>query len=231
MRVALVIAALLTPATAQARGIDCKKAATALEKTICGDKEMLEADEAIAGLYARALTAWNGAIAAYVRRDQATWLSGFRRIGSKDADDIVCEIADKPCIRDELRRRVADLESGTYANSGVYIAADGRKLLLSPRAGNGYHLRVFDPKRLPNHVTTLDQSDAAMWDGPNAMVAKMGDANSLPLPAGDGCTLRMTPAALAMTVVQKGKCGGRNYAGSYARKLDQTLGDYEVSLD
>lgn len=228
MRVALILAALLLPAAAQARGIDCKKAATALEKTICADKEMLEADEQIAGLYARHLTAWNGAIAAYVRRDQATWLARFRQIGK---DEMSCELTDKPCIRDEMRRRVADLDSGTYANSGVYIAADGRKLLLSPKAGNAYGLRVFDPKRLPDHVRTPDEDGAAMWDGPNAMVAKMGDSNGLPLPAGDGCTLRMTPAALAMTVVQKGKCAGRNYAGSYARKLDQTLAEYEFSID
>lgn len=222
---------VMAPA-AQARGIDCAKAAARLERTICADPEMLDYDARIAAAYANALTLWKGAIAAYVRRDQAAWLQSFRAIGVDDNGG--CTLDDKACIRQEMRSRVDDIESGTYAHSGVYLAADGRKLLLSPRRANGYALRIF---KLPDaNVASLDEPSPAMWDGPDFMVAKMGDANGLrqPNPQGgpdrDGCTLRLAPSPLSIRVWQKGACGGRDYSGSYRRDLAQTLADYEFEL-
>jgi len=226
--IALVV---LTPA-AQARGIDCAKAASRLDKIICADPEMLEYDGRIAAAYASALSLWKGAIAPYVRKDQQAWLRSFRAIGVDD--DGGCTLDDKACIRQELRSRVDDIESGSYRHSGVYLAADGRKLLLSPRRANGYALRVF---KLPDaNVMSLDDERAALWEGPDFMVARMGDANGLPLPKPqggpdpDGCTLRLAPAALSIRVWQKGACGGRNYAGDFRRDLTQTLADYQVEL-
>lgn len=222
---------------AQARGIDCTKASTKLEKAICADPQLLERDGELAGLYAQALTEFKGAIAAYVRKDQAEWLARFRQIGVPGEDAAWCEIADKPCIREELQRRIQTFYSGTYRNSGVYLAADGRKLLLWPGTGNGYSLRVFDPRYLPDaHIATLQQDRAALWDGPDFMVARMGDGSGLDLPplekgVPDGCELRMAPAALSIRVWQKGHCGGRDYAGSYRRDLTQTLAAYELGID
>ncbi|MEJ5976941.1 hypothetical protein WG901_09870 [Novosphingobium sp. PS1R-30] len=216
-------AALLAPA-AQARGIDCSKATTRLDKIICADPQMREYDGRIATAYASALTVWNGAIAAYVRRDQAAWLSAFRAIGVDDNGG--CTLDDRDCIRAEMLHRTEDVESGTYVHSGVYLAADGRKLLLTPRRANGYALRVF---KLPDrNVTSLDEERAALWDGPNAMVAKMGDANGAPLPK--ACTLRLVPTPLAIAVTQTGACDGHSYAGSYRRDLKQTLADYQLEL-
>jgi hypothetical protein len=167
-----------------------------------------------------------------VRRDQAAWLQSFRAIGVDDNGG--CTLDDKACIRQEMRSRVDDVESGTYAHSGVYLAADGRKLLLSPRRANGYALRIF---KLPDaNVASLDEASAAMWDGPDFMVAKMGDANGLPLPNPqggpdpDGCTLRLAPSPLSIRLWQKGACGGHDYSGSYRRDLAQTLADYEFEL-
>ncbi|MCW1429444.1 hypothetical protein [Novosphingobium sp. JCM 18896] len=218
----------LAPA-AEARGIDCGKATTRLDKIICADPQMREYDGRIAAAYAAALTAWNGAIAAYVRRDQAAWLSAFRAIGvddnggcTLDADPTVL----RDCIREEMLHRTEDVESGSYVHSGVYLAADGRKLLLTPRRANGYALRVF---KLPDrNVASLDEDRAALWDGPNAMVVKMGDANGAPLPK--ACTLRLVPTPLAITVTQTGACDGHSYAGSYRRDLTQTLADYQFEL-
>src|SRR5690242_2283468 len=103
------IAWLLTPLAllamapaAQARGIDCAKAATKHEKAICADPVLLEYDGRIAAAYASALTAWKGAIAAYVRRDQAAWLQQFRAMGTADGDG-QCTLDDKACLRDEMR--------------------------------------------------------------------------------------------------------------------------------
>lgn len=217
---------------AEARGIDCSKATSRLDKIVCADPEMLEYDGRIAAAYANALTLWKGAIAPYVRKDQQAWLQAFRAIGGDDNGG--CTLDDKACIRQEMRARVDDIESGSYQHSGVYLAADGRKLLLFPRRANGYALRVF---KLPDaNVMSLDEDRAALWDGPDFMVARMGDANGLPLPnpqSGpdpDGCTLRLAPSPLSIRVWQTGYCGGRNYAGDYRRDLVQTLADYQFEL-
>ena len=233
--IAAVLAAWGLPL--EARGIDCAKASTRLEKTICSDPKLLEADGELASLYAAALGEFKGAIAAYVRLDQATWLARFRQIGVPGEDAAWCEIADRACILDEMKRRHQTFYSGTYRNSGVYLGPGGSKLLLFPEHGNGYALRVYDPAHLPDaHVATLGEDRAAMWDGPDFMVAKMGDGNGLDLPplvkdVPDGCELRLLPQALSIRVWQKGHCGGRDYAGTYRRDLTQTLADYETSID
>lgn len=221
---------------ADARGIDCGKAATQLDRIICADAAMREYDMRIAAAYANALTVWKGAIATYVRRDQTAWLQSFRATGTAD-DGGGCTLEDKACIREEMHSRAEDVESGSYVHSGVYLAPDGRKLLLSPRHANGYALRVFKPSGLPDGiVASLDEERAALWDGPDFMVAKMGDANGLPLPNPlngpdpDGCTLRLAPSPLSMRVWQMGYCGGRDYAGAYRRNLTQTLADYQFEL-
>jgi uncharacterized protein YecT (DUF1311 family) len=225
----------LAPA-AQARGIDCLKAATPLEKAICADPVMLDYDARIAAAYATALTVWKGAIAAYVRKDQAAWLGALRAIGTDD-DNGGCTLDDRPCLRAEMLARVETLESGTYVHGGVYLAPDGRKLLLIPRRANGYALRVFRPSALPDeNIASLDEPRAALWDGPDFLVAQMGDGNGLPLPNPlggpdpDGCTLRIAPAPLSMRVWQTGSCGGKDYAGTYRRDLAQTLADYAFEL-
>jgi uncharacterized protein YecT (DUF1311 family) len=234
--IAAAIGLLVMAPAAQARGIDCTKATARLDKIVCADPVMLDYDTRIAAAYANALTVWNGAIAAYVRRDQAAWLQSFRSIGTAD-DNGACTLDDSACIREELLRRVDDIESGTYVHGGVYLAPDGRKLLLRPRHANGYALRVFNPSSLPDvNIASLEEERAALWDGPDFMVAKMGDGNGLPLarpqggPDPDGCTLRLAPSALSIRVWQQGQCGGRDYAGTYRRDLDQTLADYEFEL-
>lgn len=226
------LAALLAAQGAQARGIDCAKTGTRLEATICADPEMRDYDNRIAAAYARGLAIWDGAIADYVRRDQQEWLTGFRSIERLEAAvEGDCVITDLACIRGEMRRRVDVLESGAYVHSGVYRAANGMKLLLQTGRANGYGVRVYDPKALPKgNIVTLDTDRAALWDGPEAMVSIMGDSNGLPLAASDGCTLRLSPEPLAIHVVQKGACGGRNYEGAYGRLLDDTLRSYELEL-
>lgn len=63
----------VVPGLAQAAGIDCAKAKTAVEKTICADPKLREADAAVAEAFAEALAASPDAAA--VRADQRAWLS------------------------------------------------------------------------------------------------------------------------------------------------------------
>lgn len=237
MTAAALCGTLFLAPAAQARGIDCAKAASRLEKMTCADPVMLEYDARIAAAYARALAQWKGAIVPYVRCDQAAWLQRFRAAETVGEAEGGCAIDDRDCIREDMRARVDAIESGAYVHGGIYLAPDGRKLILTPRTANGYALRVFRPSGLPEyHVTSLDEDRAALWDGPDFMVAKMGDGNGLPLPNPldgpdpDGCTLRLAPAALSIQVWQMGACGGRDYAGTYKRDLAQTLADYELEL-
>jgi len=216
---------------AQARGIDCAKAVAKLDRAICADPVALDYDSRMAAAYARALASWNGAIARYVRLDQQEWLTSFRTIELETAFDSDCVVTDRACIREELRRRVEDVESGAYVHSGVYRTATGMKLLLHPGLANGYHVRVYDPARASKvNIATVDSDRAALWDGPQFMVSTMGEANGVPFAPEDGCTLRLLPEALSIRVFQKGECGGHMFEGTYNRLLDETLRSYELEL-
>lgn len=222
--------------TEQDRGINCARAATKLEKLTCADPKLMEYDSRIGGAYARALGEWNGAIAAYVRADQKQWRKEFLTIEKPDGEiEPPCEIADTACIRDFLKVRTDDIESGAYRHSGVYLGPGGKKMLVYPGLANRFRLKLFDPADTDHVIQTLndDTDTAAMWDGPVTMIAKMGDASGLPFAAsgkGGDCRLRLATAPLAMTVTQTGKCGGVSYAGSYRRDLTQTTLDYELDL-
>lgn len=223
---------LAVGAPARASAIDCSRAASQLERQVCGDPEMREYDRRIAAAYGRALAIWDGAIGIYVRRDQQQWLTGFQAIERLDgAIETQCVLSDRDCVRDELRRRVDEVESGAYVHSGIYRAANGMKLLLYPGLANGYRIRIYDPARSAKvNIVTLVQDSAALWDGPNGMVSRMGDADGLPLPDGDGCSLRLQPEPLAIRVVQAGGCQGQGFGGVYGRQLDETLRSYDLEL-
>lgn len=230
----LVLGTLLLAAAspASARPIDCSKAMGRLESAICADPVMLDYDRRIAVAYDRALAIWDGAIASYVRRDQQQWLTGFRTIERLEAAvETECVLTDRDCVRAELRRRVDDIESGAYVHSGVYRAPSGLKLLLHPGHAHGYTVRIYDPARTARvNISTADTERAALWEEPQAMVSAMGDANGLPLPVGDGCSLRLLPEPLAIRVVQAGACQGHDFGGAYSRLPDEILQSYELEL-
>lgn len=231
---AVILATLLglLATGAEAGGLDCARVATKLERAICDDPTMRDYDARIAAAYARALGMWDGAIAAYVKNDQQQWLTSFQAIERLDAaTETDCVLSDTACLRDTMRRRVDDIESGAYVHSGVYRSPGGMKLLLHPGRANGFRVRLYDPARTADvNLVTLEGDRSALWDGPQAMVATMGDANGLPLGKDDGCTLRLVPEALSIRVVQTGACQGHGFEGTYARLLDETLRSYDLEL-
>lgn len=230
MLLAGLMAAFLTEG-ARAQEIECSPASTRLDRAICADELALDYQRRMAAAHAGALAVWSGAIGHYARLDQQEWITGFRTMELETAFDSDCVLSDPVCIREELRRRVDDLESRAYIYSGVYRAAGGMKLLLHPARANGYRVRIYDPARASQvNIVTRDGERTALWDGPHVMVSLMGDANGLPLPEEDGCTLRMQPEALAMRVSQKGACGGHSFEGTYDRLLGETLRGYELEL-
>ena len=217
---------------ASAQAIDCVKVANRLDRVICADTEMRDFQGRIAAAFGKASTVWNGAIASYVRLEQQEWLLSFRTIETMEAAiDDDCLLSDRGCISELMHRRVDHMESSAYIHSGVYRAANGMKLLLHPGAATSYRVRVFDPARLAAaDLLTLEAQQSATWDGPLAMVSTMGDANGLPLPAGDGCVLRLTPQPMSIDISQTGACKGVRYEGSYSRLLGETLRKYDLEL-
>ena len=107
----LLMLVALAPGPARAGGIDCAKAKTAVEKTICADPRLLAADAAVAEAFAAAVAA--SPDPASVRAGQRDWLA------SRNA------CSDAACLGQRLAERRAAL---TAAN------ADGAKALWDQRA-------------------------------------------------------------------------------------------------
>lgn len=107
----LLMLVALAPGPARAGGIDCAKAKTAVEKTICADPRLLAADAAVAEAFAAAVAASPDPSA--VRAGQRDWLA------------IRNACPDAACLGQRLAERRAAL---TAAN------VDGTKALWDQRA-------------------------------------------------------------------------------------------------
>jgi uncharacterized protein YecT (DUF1311 family) len=109
----LAVSAVLTLSfTAMAApSFDCRRAASNVEKEICGIAEFGDLDRDIAATYAQALAALNPADADALRAEQRAWL--------KDRDDCGDLIHGDPpiwadvyvCLRDQLTARAARLNA------------------------------------------------------------------------------------------------------------------------
>ncbi|CAN5745384.1 hypothetical protein BH11PSE3_BH11PSE3_42980 [soil metagenome] len=77
---AIVLAAGLPgAATAQKPGADCGKASSAIERTVCGNAELVTADRAMAAAYAALVGKLRGAARDHLTADQARWLVNRER--------------------------------------------------------------------------------------------------------------------------------------------------------
>ncbi len=89
---------------AAAAGIDCAKAATATERTICGDSELRTLDGSVASDFADALAATGGGTRRALLAQQRRWL------GQRDHG---CRGDDAACLRTTYRARLDALEALT----------------------------------------------------------------------------------------------------------------------
>lgn len=95
---------MLAAKPAVAAGIDCAKAATATERTICRDDELRTLDASIASDFADALAAAQGATRQALLAQQRRWLN--RR-------DHGCKGDDAACLRSSYHARLDALEALT----------------------------------------------------------------------------------------------------------------------
>ncbi len=98
-RMALAVLLSVSVAPAHGASFDCKKAASAMEKAICGDPELSRLDEALVSAYKAALK--DKAHAAFIRQTQRGWLSGTQGC----ADSVAC-------MKERYRLRIATLRAG-----------------------------------------------------------------------------------------------------------------------
>jgi uncharacterized protein YecT (DUF1311 family) len=128
---AVFLSVCLVPA--HAASFDCSKAATAMEKAICGDQELSRLDEELASAYKAALK--DKAHAAFIRKLQRDWLSQTRACATSGE-----------CIKERYRHRIATLRAGVVTSPAGKLAdarishtatrlMDGRVLIAGGEGG------------------------------------------------------------------------------------------------
>jgi uncharacterized protein YecT (DUF1311 family) len=133
--VALLAIALPGVATAQAGpSFDCAKAATAVEKAICGDKEASAADRKMAEAYRTLLASLvNPAARAHLQRDQSAWMGDRRRVCAPPRLQVDADRTMPACLRD-----LALVRAGRLANlptGDAYPFVGERRLVERGRRG------------------------------------------------------------------------------------------------
>ncbi|WP_428562134.1 MAG: DUF1176 domain-containing protein [Solidesulfovibrio sp. DCME] len=108
---ALLLLAWLAPDRAKAAGLDCAKAATAVEKTICADPALRAGDAAMAETFADLLGAVPEADKPAVRAQQREWLA------SRNA------CSDATCLAARQAERLAALQAAMAATRQRYLDA------------------------------------------------------------------------------------------------------------
>ncbi len=104
-----LVAALLSAVPAAGAGLDCAKAASAVEKTICADPALREADRAMADAFSDLLSAIPEKDKAEARAAQRTWL------GARNA------CPDAPCLKARHAERLAALEKARAAARQAWL--------------------------------------------------------------------------------------------------------------
>jgi uncharacterized protein YecT (DUF1311 family) len=137
--------ALLSVTAAQA--IDCAKAADDLEKTICGDSNLLKADDAMNRAYANALKAVGPKLAKLLKADQADW-DTYRyddcNLGDSEEDPVA--------PADLVKCLVEDTNKRTRFLTGAPLEGPGLSDALVPQVKTGVddiyddYLRFAAPK-------------------------------------------------------------------------------------
>ena len=142
----LIVGLTFVPGPARAAGIDCAKAKTAVEKTICADPQLVAADAAVAEAFGEAVAA--SPDAATVRAEQRAWLE------TRNA------CPDAACLGQRLAERRAALAAAT---------AGAAKALWDERAA--LQARLHWPKDCEE---SFRETFAAAPDGPGLPLRDTG---------------------------------------------------------
>lgn len=203
---ALALACASLPAAAAS--FDCAKAASAAEKTICGDAALSKLDEQLNKAY-------QGAIA---RTGNKTLVREWQRDWLKSHELAACKSA--ACMKPLFAARTALLDEAVASR------------------WNGQYVRYYKgkPDRHTADILLVALKDeavagkgAALWMGPNAAngqvnVGEFGGQGSFTgdhlIFESEECHVSMTLKGDALTVEDSNTCGGANvtFTGDYRRK-------------
>ena len=108
---------LISPTPADAASFDCTKAATAVEKTICGDPTLSKADERLAESYIAATTATLAPRA--LQSDQNQWLRQRNQLAGAGPllEAYQARIAELVATTEKWRKVPRQIEAGSIATT------------------------------------------------------------------------------------------------------------------
>ncbi len=92
----------------EAASFDCAKARTTLEKTICNDSALNDADARLGKVYSQLRKSLSKSQAKKLKREQRAWLKQRTR---------VCSSGNSGCLLSLYESRIADLSSGSSSES------------------------------------------------------------------------------------------------------------------
>lgn len=129
------------PAAAQAASIDCGKAASKVEKLICGDNELSKLDEVLSDLYQTALE--RSTDKKQISNEQRLWLRNVRN---------VCQGVE--CVKDAYKKRIDAIDFGQETFLQFECAPDNSKILIDSNL-------AIDMLPVPSHTEALSPDDRA----------------------------------------------------------------------
>lgn len=235
-RSGVVLAAFLLMGTsAHAASFDCAKARTKMEKATCANERLSQLDSDIASAYQRALLAWDGKLKSYVVKDQREFLAGLRSIESPESEiEGDCpSIKDEACIEKLFRKRLATLNGAAYPMGGVYVRDGTAKLLVYPGEVTHVGVRMFLTANAGNAMQSgvgggEKDTDSPKWKNDKTLVGALRSIS--PDVKAGACDVTIAFSAQEAQVAQKGSCNKQDFAGTYTRRLDETLRSYELEL-
>ncbi|HJQ58475.1 MAG TPA: DUF3298 domain-containing protein [Vineibacter sp.] len=140
--IGLALAGLATDAAAQTSpSFDCSKATTAIEKTICADKDAAAADRAMADAYRRLLESLgNPAARTHLQRDQMAWLTDRQRICGSPSG--AAGGRTMPLCLTELATARAERLAALPAGNAYSFVGERRLVERGRRGGVSYNIAV-----------------------------------------------------------------------------------------
>ena len=170
LRAALVGSLVLAaPHFASAQSFDCKKAQTAVEKSVCANPQLATLDEHLGRYYSAARQALEGGAVSCLQSDQSQWLTSIRNICKDDA-----------CLKTVYLNRLAELDAlqpGATAIKHIELPVVPTLLWIVPPAGD----TVAAPRKAnakPFEVSGTLVNDIVDGDG---FVMQRADGVKVPL--------------------------------------------------
>lgn len=137
-----VLLAVIETVPAQAQGgpsFDCAKASNAIDRAICKDKDLAEADREMVTLYSMLLGRLSGPAKEALQKSQVQWIANRNRgCTSSDADLMT------RCLTTRYENRIADLKA---SGTGIYPFVEEQTIAKKGKAGKvSYSIDISYPR-------------------------------------------------------------------------------------